>query len=123
VAWHQGDNLYAYRVNDESRSQVERALDYTARIVLGEQSLAAAEPYPCECHAGSGYDMAYNHYKYRNTAISSNLTTLERAFADSATCDEVPVDNVPDGNHSRPDGAYSMFIGWTTATHGMLSSP
>lgn len=112
IAWHQGDDLYGYRVSGESRSRLAMGLEYASGLFLGEYQHYTVKSPPgrrdCTNLMQSGYEMAYNHYKYRDPLPSQEIAQFEGAA----------IEVRPDGT-----GHHYNFSGWTTLTHGDISSP
>lgn len=119
IAFHQNDDevdLYG-----ESNFRVLKALGFVGRVLTGEITATDEEDgnrvIDCGCDEDNedvatapGLDLPYNHYKYRIGSTSSSLTKLEEAFAMCAIEGEM-----------RPDDSRSMFLGWSTLTHGELN--
>ena len=105
IAWHQGDNLYDYRAGNEyiPRARLELALEDASLLFLGAGTVVtdAGQILDCEGRMGPGFELPYNHYKYR---AQLGVTTFETALL-----------------QVRPDDTRSMFVGWSTLTHGNLS--
>lgn len=105
IAWHQGDDLYSYKLGGDSSPRLARALQYLGGVLTGDVAyVEGGVSNYCVCHDPYGYDIPYNHYKNR-VASSVNLSALEDAFA---TCSNMNPDN----------GERTMFLYWSALTHG-----
>lgn len=106
IAWHQGDDLYGYRVGQEQEPRLMKALEHSARLFLGIDSfpLSNGGTKSCDGKMFAGYEYAYNHYKFRAQVPSQSISSFEAALLEV-----------------RPDDIYKFFLGWSSLSHGALS--
>ncbi len=105
VAWHQGEDLYGYRVGSEQKSRLMLGLEYSSNLFLGNATVPISTgSMNCDGKMLPGYEHAYNHYKFRSSVSAQDIGLFETAVLEE-----------------RPDGTPGFFMGWSTLTHGELS--
>jgi Alginate lyase len=120
VAWHQGVDLYGFRLNGESRSRLELAMKKFGMLLRGAFVPEHLHQGDCNCDSPSrpenakrpmpdGWEVAYRHYKAR-TDLNVNLASYEQALA---VCAEMNPEVKSRHN----------FVTWTSLTHGSRSIP
>jgi hypothetical protein len=103
IAWHQGDDLYGVVFGNEPKSRLLLGAEFMINLFQG----GAHGSYTCLPGDGRpGYEVVYNHYRFRTS--SSQVSSAFTSYIDA---------------HRPDDDSASMFLGWTSCTHGELSRP
>jgi hypothetical protein len=125
IAWHQSTDLYSYRLADEDESRLLLGVEFMSYLFTGGADFTgwSGDALDCPSVALPGYEVPYNHYRYRLGREPSGGCVSNRCCGAEAECDKGIAAFDRFVQSQRPDGTAVFFLGWSTLTHGDLSRP